>query len=67
MFEKVQIISDNGKKRFAVITYKDYLELKRLLSDEKKLEDYLDYLHIQHVKSESKVKFALEEVKAEIL
>ena len=66
MLETAQIIHDKDEKKFAVISYDEFLSLKELLADEAKLEDYLDYLHIQNVKRQSKGKFSLAEVKAEL-
>jgi len=66
MLETAQIIRDKDEKKFAVISYDEFLSLKELLADEAKLEDYLDYLHIQNVKRQSKGKFSLAEVKAEL-
>ncbi|WP_069472082.1 hypothetical protein [Candidatus Marithrix sp. Canyon 246] len=44
----------------------EYLELKALLSDTSKLEDYLDYLHVKQVKKQTKKMFSLEEIKHEL-
>ena len=66
MLETAQIIRDKDEKKFAVISYDEFLRLKELLSNEKSLEDYLDYLHIQNVKKSSKEKFGLEEVEAAV-
>ncbi len=66
MLENVQIISDNGVDKFAVINFREYLDIKALLSDTSKLEDYLDYLHIKKVKKQTKKMFSLEEVKREL-
>ena len=44
----------------------EYLALKELLSDEQKLADYLDYLHMQKVKKQSKKRISLEHVKKEL-
>ncbi|MBK7218252.1 MAG: prevent-host-death family protein [Candidatus Promineofilum sp.] len=63
MLDQVQIIKDQDEARFAVIPYEDYLFLRDLLNDQEKLEDYLDYLHVQQVKAESSVRYSLEEVK----
>ncbi len=63
MLDQVQIIKDRDEARFAVIPYEDYLFLRDLLNDQEKLEDYLDYLHMQQVKDESSVRYSLEEVK----
>ena len=62
MLDQVQIIKDQDEARFAVIPYEDYLFLRDLLNDQEKLEDYLDYLHVQQVKAESSVRYSLEEV-----
>ncbi len=66
MLETAQIIRDKDEKKFAVISYDEFLRLKELLNDEKRLENYLEYIHIQNVKKRSKEKFTLEEVKAEL-
>jgi len=63
MLEQVQIIKDRDEARFAVIPYEEYVFLRELLTDQAKLEDYLDYLHVQQVKAESSVRYSLEEVK----
>ena len=63
MLDQVQIIKDQDEARFAVIPYEDYLFLRDLLNDQEKLEDYLDYLHVQQVKAESSVRYSLAEVK----
>lgn len=41
----------------------EYAFLRELLNDQKKLEDYVDYLHMQQVKDESSVRYSLEDVK----
>jgi hypothetical protein len=66
MLENVQIINDNSEAKFAVIKFQEYLELKALLSDTSKLEDYLDYLHVKQVKKQTQKMFSLEEVKREL-
>ena len=66
MLENAQIIKENNAAKFAVIPFQEYLYLKELLSDAAKLADYLDYLHIQQVKQQSKKYFTLEEVKREL-
>ena len=63
MLDQVQIIRDHDEARFAVIPYEDYVFLRELLTDQEKLADYLDYLHVQQVKSESPAMFSLEDVK----
>jgi len=52
--------------KFAVINFREYLDIKALLSDTSKLEDYLDYLHIKNVKKQTQKMFSLEEVKREL-
>jgi len=66
MLEHVQIIEDKGEAKFAVIDFQEYLYIKSLLSDQEKLEDYLDYLHIQQVKKQSTEIFTLDEVKQKL-
>ncbi len=63
MLDQVQVIKEKDEAKFAVIPFEEYLYLKELLSDEEKLADYLDYLHVQAVKADSKERFDLEEVK----
>lgn len=68
MLENAQIIQENGQAKFAVIDFQEYLQIKELLSNSEKLEDYLDYLHIQEVKKQSanQPKKTLEQVKNEL-
>ena len=63
MLDNVPIISDQGKAKFAVIDFEEYQYLKSLLSDEEKLVDYLDYLHMQKVKQQSSQRLSFEEVR----
>ncbi len=63
MLENVQIIKEHGKAKFAVIDYAEFETIQSILSDREKLEDYLDYLHIQSVKKQSTHRFSLDEVK----
>jgi hypothetical protein len=63
MLENVQIISDHGKAKFAVIDFEEFEYIKSLLLDEEKLQDYLDYLHIQTVKQQSNKRLSFEEVR----
>ncbi len=64
MLDQVQVLEENGQAKFAVIPFAEYLSLKELLSDEEKLNDYLDYLHMQKVKARSGGRVSLAEVKA---
>jgi hypothetical protein len=66
MLEQVQIIKDNDVAKFVVISFAEYLALKDLLSDEEKLADYLDYLHVQKVKKDSQKRISLEQVRQEL-
>ncbi len=52
MLENVQIIQENGANKFALIEFSEFMELKELLSNAEKLEDYLDYLHMQTIKKQ---------------
>jgi hypothetical protein len=63
MLEHVQIIEEQGQAKFAVIDFEEYLSIKALLSEPDKLEDYLDYLHMQAIKKESSKRLTLAEVK----
>jgi hypothetical protein len=68
MLENTQIIHEQGQAKFAVIDFQEYLSIKELLSNSKKLADYLDYLHIQEVKQKeaNKPRKSLAQVKQEI-
>ncbi len=66
MLETAQIIKDKDIAKFAVISYEDFLFLQELLTNEEKLEDYLDYLHMQNVKKKAKKRISLAEVKREL-
>ena len=66
MLDHVQVIKDNDRAKFAVIPFEEYLFLKELLSDESKLADYLDYLHMQNIKEQSQGRLSLAEVKREL-
>lgn len=63
MLENVQIISDHGQAKFAVIEFKEFEYIKSLLLDEEKLADYLDYLHIQKIKQQSDKRLSFEQVR----
>ncbi|MDD5229257.1 MAG: hypothetical protein PHD53_10665 [Methylococcales bacterium] len=54
MLENVQVIQEKGQNKFAVIDFEEFVLVKELLSNAEKLEDYLDYLHIQTVKKQDK-------------
>ena len=62
MLDTVQIIKDRDQARFAVIPYEEYIFLRELLTDQERLADYLDYLHVQQVKAEDTKRLSLEEV-----
>jgi hypothetical protein len=40
----------------------EFKYIQSLLQDEEKLEDYLDYLHVQKVKQQSDKRLSLEQV-----
>ena len=63
MFDQVQLIKENDEAKFAVIPIEEYLFLKELFSDEEKLADYLDYLHMQNVKKDAPERLSLTAVK----
>ena len=64
MLEHVQILNDNqGQSKFAVIDFNEFQYIKNLLVDEKKLQNYLDYLHMQQIKIKSKQRIGLKEIK----
>lgn len=47
--------------------FNEYKHIRELLSDANKLEDYLDFLHVEKVKEKSKRKYSIDEVKNQIL
>ncbi len=66
MLDNVQIIKDKDQARFAVIAYDEFETIKALLSNPEKLEDYLDYLHMQQIKKNAPVRVSLADVKREL-
>jgi hypothetical protein len=66
MFDHVQVIKEDEQAKFAVIPFEEYLFLRDLLTDEEKLADYLDYLHIQKVKNSTQQHFSLADIKKEL-
>ena len=66
LLERVQLIKEGDQTKFAVIPSADYRTLKELLSDEEKLTDYLDYLHMQRVKAQDEQRLSLDEVRREL-
>lgn len=66
MLENYQIITEGNEPKFAVIQYKELMEIKSLLSNKEKLEDLLDYLYIQEVKKESSERIDLAEIESMI-
>jgi len=60
MLQNVQIITEQGKSKFAVIDFDEYLSIKELLSSVDKLQDYL---HIQKVKQQNPQWLTLDQVK----
>ncbi len=66
MLETAQILKEKNEAKFAVIEYDEFVYIKDLLVNENKLEDYLDYLHMQNVKTKSDKRISLAEVKKEL-
>lgn len=64
MLENVQVLTEDGEAKFAVIPFATFEELRMLLTDEEKLADYLDYLHMQKIKEQQPARLKLAEVKA---
>jgi hypothetical protein len=67
LLEHVQIIKEHEQPKFAVLDFDEYTRVKELLEDEEKLEDYLDFLHIQKVKAQITQTFTLDEVKKQLV
>jgi len=63
MLERVQVITEEGEAKFAVIPFAEYIEVRELLADEEKLADYLDYLHMQNTKVQAQGHYSLAEVR----
>ena len=63
MLEKVQIIKEGDIAKFAVIPFAEYLQIRDMLADEDQLADYLDYLHMQKVKTRSSGRIPLADVR----
>ncbi|MGD9733557.1 MAG: hypothetical protein AB7U45_15370 [Desulfamplus sp.] len=63
ILENVQFINENNIPKFVVLDFTEYKWIKDLLSDENRVEDYLDYLHMENVKKKSKQTYTLDEVK----
>lgn len=52
MLDNYQILNEGEKPRYAVLDYKDFVKIKEILTDVDKLEDYLDYLVLNTMKSQ---------------
>ena len=63
MLDNVQVITENGEAKFAVIPFAAFEAIQALLSNEEKLADYLDYLDMQKVKEHNPGRLRLAEVK----
>ena len=63
LLEHVQLITERDIPKFAIIEFEEYTQLKALLTDAEKLEDYLDFLHIQQVKTQHPQRVSLDDVK----
>ena len=66
IFENFLIINEGNKARFAVVDYDEFTMVKEVFNNPEKLEDYLDYLHVQKIKSKNEKRYTLEEVMSEI-
>ena len=66
LLEHVQMITERDIPKFAIIEFEEYTQLKALLTDAEKLEDYLDFLHIQQVKTQHPQRVSLDDVKRQL-
>ena len=66
LLEHVQLITERDIPKFAIIEFEEYTQLKALLTDAEKLEDYLDFLHIQQVKTQHPQRVSLDDVKHQL-
>ena len=64
LLNNMQVLTENGQAKFAVIPFAVFEELRALLADAEKLADSLDYLHMQKVKEQQPARRKLAEVKA---
>ncbi len=63
LLENYQIIKQGDSDRFAIIDIAEFQKVRELLSNAEKLQDYLDYLHIQEVKNKKDKMYSIEEAK----
>lgn len=63
LLENYQVIKEGGSDRFAIIDMKEFQEVKDLLNNTEKLQDYLDYLHLLSVKNKKEKMYSLDEAK----
>ncbi len=66
IFENYQIINEGNKARFAVVDYDEFTMVKEVFDNPQKLEDYLDFLHVQKIKSKNEKRYTSEEAINEI-
>ena len=66
ILENYQILKESGVARFAVIDFSEFSKIKELLNSKEKLQDYLDYLHIQDIKKKKEKSYSLKDVKEEL-
>ncbi|MBM2817068.1 MAG: hypothetical protein HW421_3830 [Ignavibacteria bacterium] len=66
IFENYQVIMEAGLERFAIVDFSEFQKFRELLSSSEKLQDYLDYLHIQEVKKKKDKMYSLSEAKKEL-
>ena len=66
LFDNYQVIMENGTERFAVVDFSEFSKVKEIFSSTQKLQDYLDYIHIQELKMKNERKYTLNEAKIEL-
>jgi len=66
LLESFQIIKENGSERFAIVDFSEFKQVREMLKNIEKLQDYLDYLHIQEIKRKSEKRYSSDEVKNEL-
>jgi hypothetical protein len=66
ILDNYQVIKENGIERYAVIDFSEFKKIREIFSSKEKLQDYLDYLHIQDVKVKKEKMHSLEEIKKEL-
>jgi hypothetical protein len=66
LLDNYQVIKENGNELFAVIDFNEFKQAKEIISNTEKLQDYLDYLHIQDLKKQEEKVYSLNVAMSEL-